>query len=104
MILVNAEGQVENRVIAIPPGLPPSALQQAGNYLNAKLSGRPLGELRQVVAEELTANRTQLDELSALVVEAGLATWTGDTARGAVALWFEGSTLAHFRNLRITPR
>mgnify|MGYP003330035555 CR=1 FL=1 len=24
--------------------------------------------------------------------------------RGAVALWFEGSTLAHFRNLRITPR
>lgn len=29
---------------------------------------------------------------------------SGESARGAVALWFEGSTLAHFRNLRLTPR
>lgn len=29
---------------------------------------------------------------------------SGRSARGAVALWFEGSTLAHFRNLRIIPR
>lgn len=29
---------------------------------------------------------------------------TGATAKGAVALWFEGSTIAHFANLRITPR
>ena len=82
VVLVAADGHVENRVIETPPGLPPSALQQAGNYLNAKLSGRPLGELRLVVAEELAANRTQLDELSALVVAAGLATWAGDNARG----------------------
>ncbi|HET8997530.1 MAG TPA: heat-inducible transcriptional repressor HrcA, partial [Acetobacteraceae bacterium] len=33
VVLVNAEGQVENRVMEIPPGLPPSALQQASNYL-----------------------------------------------------------------------
>ena len=48
------DGHVENRVIETPPGLPPSALQQAGNYLNARLSGRPLAELRRVVAEEMT--------------------------------------------------
>ena len=82
VVLVAADGHVENRVIETPPGLPPSALQQAGNYLNAKLSGRPLGELRVVVAEEMAANRTQLDELSSLVVAAGLATWADDTARG----------------------
>lgn len=29
---------------------------------------------------------------------------TGSAGRGAVALWFEGSTIAHFRNLKITPR
>jgi len=46
VVLVNADGQVENRVIDIPPGVPPSALQQAGNYLNARLAGRPLVELR----------------------------------------------------------
>src|SRR5580658_10123765 len=33
VVLVGADGQVENRVIETPPGLPPSALQQAGNYL-----------------------------------------------------------------------
>src|SRR4051794_10472345 len=34
VVLVGADGHVENRVIEIPPGVPPSALQQAGNYLN----------------------------------------------------------------------
>src|SRR6201995_4501582 len=63
VILVNADRQVANRVIETPPGLPPSALQQASNYLNARLSGRPLTELRRVVAEEMSANRSQLDEL-----------------------------------------
>lgn len=29
---------------------------------------------------------------------------SGAGGRGAVALWFEGSTTAHFANLRITPR
>ena len=51
VILVGADGQVENRVIETPPGLPPSALTQAANYLNARLSGRSLAELRRSVAE-----------------------------------------------------
>ncbi len=29
---------------------------------------------------------------------------SGATGKGAVALWFEGSTIAHYRNLTITPR
>src|SRR5580704_14877112 len=84
VVLVNSDGHVENRVIETPPGLPPSALQQASNYLNARLSGRPLAELRRIVAEEMTANRTELDELSAKVVEAGLATWTGEGRAGSL--------------------
>lgn len=28
---------------------------------------------------------------------------TGADGRGKVALWMEGSTVAHFRNLRISP-
>jgi heat-inducible transcriptional repressor len=84
VILVNAEGHVENRVIETPPGLPSSALQQAANYLNARLSGRPLGEVRRIVAEEIAANRTELDDLSAKVVEAGLATWTGEGRGGSL--------------------
>jgi len=84
VILVAADGQVENRVIEIPPGLPPSALTQAGNYLNARLSGRSLGELRRVVGADMAEARTQLDALTTQVVEAGLATWTGEGRGGAL--------------------
>jgi heat-inducible transcriptional repressor len=82
VVLVAADGHVENRVIEVPPGLPPSALQKAGNYLNNRLSGRALAELRVLVAEELAANRTELDALSAQVVASGLATWSGEGSRG----------------------
>jgi heat-inducible transcriptional repressor len=84
VILVNADGQVENRIMDTPPGLPPSALQQASNYLNARLSGRSITDLRRIVSEEMVANRTELDALSAQVVEAGLATWTGEGRAGSL--------------------
>ncbi len=75
VVLVGEDGQVENRVIETPAGLPPSSLTHASNYLNARLSGRSLPDLRSIVGAEMAADRTQLDELSAAVVAAGLATW-----------------------------
>lgn len=86
VVLVNADGHVENRVIETPPGLPPSTLQQASNYLNARLTGRPLNDLRRVVAEEIAANRTELDTLSAQIVAAGLATWSGEGRSASLIL------------------
>jgi heat-inducible transcriptional repressor len=77
VVLVTADGQVENRVIEVPPGLPPSALVQASNYLNARLAGRSLDDARSRVSEEILANRTALDALTSQVIEAGLATWAG---------------------------
>jgi heat-inducible transcriptional repressor len=59
-------------------------LQQASNYLNSRLSGRPLAELRRLVSQEIAANRTELDVLSTLVVNAGLATWTGEGRSGSL--------------------
>ncbi|MBU6499905.1 MAG: heat-inducible transcriptional repressor HrcA [Rhodospirillales bacterium] len=94
VVLVGADGQVENRVIDTPPGLPPSALQQAGNYLNARLSGRPIEELRRIVAAEMAADRSQLDALSAQVVEAGLATWTGEGRGGSLIVRGQARLLA----------
>ncbi len=82
VVLVGADGTVENRVIDIPAGVLPSALIEAGNYLNARLAGRPLAELRRLVAEDISADRTALDRLTQQVVEAGLATWSGE-GRGA---------------------
>jgi heat-inducible transcriptional repressor len=94
VVLVNADGQVENRVIEIPPGVPPSALQAASNYLNARLAERSLSGLRRAVAEEIAADRSQLDELAAKVVEAGLATWTGEGRGGSLIVRGQAKLLA----------
>ena len=94
VILVSADGQVENRVIETPAGLPPSALVQAGNYLNARLSGRSLPELRRIVAEDMAAAHTQLDALSAQVVEAGLATWSSEGRAGSLIVRGQARLLA----------
>ena len=94
VILVGADGQVENRVIETPPGLPPSALTQAANYLNARLSGRSLAELRRTVAAELAEDRTQLDAIASQVVEAGLATWSGEGRGGSLIVRGQAKLLA----------
>ena len=39
VVLVGEENRVENRVISVPPGLPPSSLIEAANYLNAHIRG-----------------------------------------------------------------
>lgn len=82
VVLVNEDGLVENRVIEVPMGLPGSTLQMSSNYLNARLSGRTLEEARTEVQQELDSHRTELDELSRRVVEAGLATWGGSAQEG----------------------
>jgi heat-inducible transcriptional repressor len=77
VVMVTEGGLVENRVIEVPLGMPPSALVNAGNFLNARLMGRTLEEARLAINEEITAHRAQLDELTSKVVAAGLATWGG---------------------------
>jgi len=84
VVLVTADGLVENRVIEAPPGLPPSALTQAANYLNNRLVGRTLEELRRLVEEEIANHRAELDALTSKVVEAGLATWAGGAKGGSL--------------------
>jgi len=99
VVLVTADGQVENRVIEVPPGLPPSSLVQASNYLNARLSGVTLDETRRHVAEEMASNRTALDALTQQVVAAGLGTWTGGVG-GALILRGQAKLLQNLDHLQ----
>jgi heat-inducible transcriptional repressor len=78
MVLVNEDGSVENRAIDVPIGLPPSALSRASNFLTARCQGRTLREAHRLVGEEIATLKRELNELSARVVEAGIATWSGD--------------------------
>ncbi len=76
-VLVSEDGTVENRLVPIPPGLPPSALVEASNYLNARLRGRTLTEVRDEIEGSRSAAEAELGELAARLVDAGLASWAG---------------------------
>jgi heat-inducible transcriptional repressor len=76
VVMVTHSGKVENRVIDVPVGLPPSSLVQASNFLTARLVGRTLSEAQSVVKKELEQHRAELDELTARLVESGVATWS----------------------------
>ncbi len=76
-VLVSESNDIENRVITIPPGLPPSSLVEAANYLNAHIRGLTIAEARQRIETEQATARAELDELTRKVVQAGLAEWSG---------------------------
>jgi heat-inducible transcriptional repressor len=76
-VLVGDDGDVENRIIALPDGLPLSSLQEASNYINARIAGFTLAEARVRIEKEIEERRAQLDELTASIVTEGLATWSG---------------------------
>lgn len=77
-VLVSEDGDVENRIVTLPQGLPPSSLNEATNYMNARIAGMTLEEARKRVETEIEERRAQLDELTARVVTDGLATWSGE--------------------------
>ena len=76
VVIVNQGGLVENRVIDLPLGMPPSSLIEASNFFSAHVAGRTLGEAQERVRTQIAAERAELDQLSRSVVEAGLATWS----------------------------
>ncbi len=77
VVLVGEDGNVENRLIDLPDGLPASALTEAANFLNAHLRGKTLGEARQALAAREQAVAEELDRLTRQVVDAGIASWAG---------------------------
>ncbi len=75
VVLVFADGQVENRVFTPPLGQTPSSMREAANFLNALAEGRTLSELRAHMTREIAARRQELDTLAREMVESGLALW-----------------------------
>lgn len=86
VVMVMENGLVENRVVSVPLGMPVSALTEATNYLSRRLAGRTLSEARTAIAAEIEQHKTQLDTLTEQIVEAGLATWSGDGDTGTLIL------------------
>ena len=76
-VMVFEDGVVENRLMKLAAGVTPSSLQEASNFMNARLRGRTLGEAGAEIRNELDAARRQLNEAAARLVEDGMAAWGG---------------------------
>jgi len=80
-VMVFEDGVVENRLMQLAAGVTPSALQEAGNFLNARLRGKTLVEASQDIHLELEDALRQLDAAAARLVQEGLAVWGGGEGR-----------------------
>ena len=80
VILVDDTNHVENRLIPRPRGLAPQKLIEAGNYLNHRLRGRTLGELRRDSEAESAKLEGALGQLTADLVRRGLIQNAGQDA------------------------
>ncbi len=105
VVMVTEDGLVENRLIEVSLGTPPSSLQAAGNYLNSRLRGRTVEEAKLAILTEVEQRRTQLDELTTKLVEAGLASWGGNDrssliVKGQANLLEDISALTDLERLR----
>jgi len=85
-VLVGQDGHIENRLLDLPEGLPASALEEATNYISARLSGRTLAEAAGRMEEEVASGKTALDHASSDLVRRGLAVWSEDAARRPVLI------------------
>jgi len=77
VVLVSEDGQVENRVLNLPAGLPTSSLTEATNFLNAHIRGRTLADARADLQRALEASQRELDDLTQKIIAGGLASWSG---------------------------
>lgn len=77
VVLVSEDGSIENRLLDLPVGLPAGALIEAGNFLNARIQSKTLGDLKQEIETRRGEMERELDDLTAKLVEAGLATTVG---------------------------
>ena len=80
VVLVFADGHVENRLFVPPLGQTPSSMREAANFLNALIEGRTLSDVQSAIRGEIARKKQELDSLARTMVEDGLAAWSEGTA------------------------
>src|SRR6516225_1792669 len=108
VILVADDGQVENRIISVPMGLPAASLTEAANFLNAHVRGCTLAEAKVELEKARAAAQAELDQLTQKLVAAGLASWSGGASderklivRGAAHLLDDLRALEDLERVRL---
>ncbi len=95
VVLVFADGRVENRVFTPPPGHTASSMREAANFLNAFAEGRTLTELRRGIVQEVEASRQRLDQIAGQMIAAGLAMWDSEGADARLIVRGRANLLAN---------
>ncbi len=85
-VLVGQDGHLENRLLELPDGVPAMALEQATNFITARLAGRTLPEAAKLMRHEIANEQSELDEASRDLVERGLAVWSEDAGQRPVLI------------------
>jgi len=108
VVLVFADGQVENRIFTPPAGQTPSSMREAANFINAIADGQTLSSLGGIIAREIQQRRQEIDNLAATLVESGMALWEneGETnerliVRGRGNLLTENESEADLERIRV---
>jgi heat-inducible transcriptional repressor len=107
VVLVFADGHVENRVFVPPPGQTPASMREAANFLSSIADGRRLSELSRSIGKEIAERRQEINTLAHDLVETGLAYWvnTGDRierliVRGQSNLLDDSTEVANLERIR----
>ncbi len=80
VVMVGEDGTVENRIMDVPQGLERSDLEKATNYLNATIAGKNLRQAISLIESEIKQRSKELTKLSNILIEKGIALWSGDLA------------------------
>ncbi|WP_090270944.1 heat-inducible transcriptional repressor HrcA [Thalassovita taeanensis] len=81
VVLVFADGNVENRLFTPPAGQTPSSMREAANFLNSLIEGKTLSDLSTAIRHEILVRRQEIDGLARDLVESGMAVWEDEGER-----------------------
>ena len=71
LIIVSAEGDVQNRILSVERDLPPAALVEAANFINSHYAGVDFEEIKTRVRTELVRLQQDISTLMQRALEAG---------------------------------
>ncbi len=73
VITIDINGLVENKLIKVAKGITNSSLIEATNYINSRVYGKTLKDLKVDLSKELMRQKTEIEKLSEQLVSEGIA-------------------------------
>ena len=92
-IIASENGFVENRILDTKSDYNENILKQVSNYLNSKFKGKTIDEIKICIKEEIKNSKSELDSLSAKLVQEGIVEISTNTETPYIFLHGQSSLL-----------